>query len=170
MKTFKKLASFFVCFAMVLAMTSMSAFAATEGTDCNGLPDDAVIIAKEDNVTFYRSESQALADGISPYTMDYAYAWVEPSDRQDGTFYISKSFWGTAHITFKVESSYGFAYAQMSLRHKDGSYIGTATTPFASENKDYVLDKTVTFGDDFQVDYLCYNNEKGMRLMCWLWN
>lgn len=171
MKNFYRLAVLCLSLVLIFSMNAMTAFAATEPIENEGLPADAVILYEEDGVTFYQSESQAKEDGIVTRgsDMDYAYAWIDPSDRQDGTLYISKTIWGTANITFKVESGYGGAYAQMTLRYKDGGYITTAA-PRASATEDLVLDTTISSRTDYQIDYLCYNNQQGMRLLCWFWN
>jgi len=134
------------------------------------LPEDAVILSQDGNVTLYKSESQAKADGIVTTSddMDYAYAWVDPSDSQNGTFYISKTISGKAHITFKVESNYAGAYAFMTLRYKNGNYITASATNI--QQGDNVLDTTISTKTDYQIDYMCYNNSQGMRLMCWFWN
>lgn len=164
----KKIISLCVSLVILFAFTCSTAFAAEANVMRTEIPEDAVILYQDDTVTVYRSDSQAQADGInSTRSMDYAYAWVNATDNQYGSFDIDKTFSGTGHITMKVESSNGGAYAQMTLK-KGSNYITTAT-PYASNPDGVVLNTTISTKGTYTIEYLCYNNTSGMRLLCWIY-
>lgn len=166
MKYTKKFTALVMSLILMLSL-SMTAFAASTEPETNAnLPADAVVLYQDEDVTVYRSESQAKADGISPRAMDYAYAWVNPSDKQSGSFNIEKTFSGTGHVTFKVESSNGGAYAQMTLER---GVLPISATVQASNPDGVEMESTVSGKGTSKIQYLCYNNTDGMRLMCWIY-
>lgn len=164
-KTIKKIGLIMLSCLCILSSTILPAFAMEENMP-SALPNDAVILSVTDNVIVYRSESQAAEDGISPKSMDYAYAWIDATDAQTGSFTIYNSNSGSRDVTMKVEASNGNAYAQMTMGTLTSA---VALAPMASNSDGEFGSFSYLAKGNYTISYYCYNNKSGMRLLCWLY-
>lgn len=133
-------------------------------------PEDAVILYQgEDGVIYQSNEQTADDEGIVPYSTEYANVWINAGEYKASYFTIKNphTIINTTQGTFKIESDYANATAQMVLT--DGITTLANKTLKASDGDVRFSFKSNT--TNLVVNYFVnkVSSQYGMRLMCWLW-
>ena len=131
-------------------------------------PEDAKVLYQgEDGVIYQSKEGSKFQKGAA--SVEYNYAWLNPGVNTMGSFNITNPhpLGGTTNGTFKIESDYSGASAEMILSSALFAYADITLS--ASDGDVHFSFNHV--GSSLTVRYYphSYSNTYGMRLMCWLW-
>lgn len=169
----KRFFTFILAVIMCMSMCAITAFAAEQPTNntemaeiLSNLPEDANILYQDEEIVVYESNEPVVADNP---TMDYACQWV-PAGEYNGSYTITKTFAGTAHITFKARSDASATSVQMSLFRNSALTDGVTTATVTANDQDVHVVATVDAMKDYYVSYqLRTTNPKGVFLMTWFY-
>lgn len=169
----KRFFTFILAVIMCMSMCAVTAFAAEQSTNntemaeiLNNLPEDANILYQDKEIVVYESNEPVVADNP---TMDYACEWV-PAGETMGDYPITKTFAGTAHITFKARSDASATTVQMTLFRNSNLTDGVTTATVRANDQDVHVTGTVDAMKNYYVSYqLITTNPEGVFLMTWFY-
>lgn len=159
--------------ALIMSFVAVTPAFASETGEIDYLnyqfPDDAVVIYQsEDGVVYQSKESPASVTGTS--SMEYNGVWLNAGNNSMGSFSITNphpSLFTTTQGTFKIESNYSSASAEMVLYASTSAL--TDKTLSASDGDVHFSFKSLHSGLTVRYYPHSVSNTYGMRLMCWLW-
>lgn len=159
-----------VCFGMALTTTVSVAEAEQVNYMNYDFPDDAVVLYQGEDGVIYQSKEKSTANkNLSLYSTNYASVWIDAGKFETGSFGIENphTIINKTNGTFKIESNYSGATAQMILH--DGIFTLANKTLSAADGDVHFEFNSHT--RDLIITYYVNKVSKtdGMRLMCWLW-
>lgn len=153
-------------------ITTTTAFAAEPEADNSEIdymnydfPADAKVIYQGEEGVIYQTHETTT----SARTMQYNGVWISAGKQPMGTFGITNphTLVKTTEGTFKIESEYSGAKAQMILRSGTAALANKTLTAKDGDVRFSFKSNTKNLTVHYFVQ--THSNVHGMRLMCWLW-
>ena len=130
-------------------------------------PEDAIVLYQGQDGVVYQSKIEDKLDNNR--SMQYNYAWIPAGQHPTGTFGMTNPHQnGTTEGTFKIESDYSNAKAQMTMYGGAGFHIVTKYVKASDGDVRFSFNSSAS-GLTIRYFVQNYSNSYGMRLMCWLW-
>ena len=163
MKSLRRFVSLFLVFAFFSFF--VQAVYAKDDSPFN-LPNDAVILYKDDNCVLYQSKELNSSSSRAP--VDYESVWLDKA--KIGSFKIHNSRSGRTGVTWKVESEAPNSYATIYMMNPLGLIVLNSKTIRPSDG-DVALQLVNGVKGDYTVHYQGFPSlNKGMRIMCWMYD